>query len=98
MDGLHVSVSQTNKHTHTLLSRPKTSAFLSENGKISPTQALGAGAQGTVTIAIPARGIWIHIYRGLQDASGPQDRTSQGQAHWQVKNIHALSRSNFRQD
>ena len=84
MDGLHVSVSQT------LLSRPKTSAFLSENGKISPTQALGAGAQGTVTIAIPARGIWIHIYRGLQDASGPQDRTSQGQAHWQVKNIHAF--------
>jgi len=82
MDGLHVSVSQT------LLSRPKTSAFLSENGKISPTQALGAGAQGTVTIAIPARGIWIHIYRGLQDASGPQDRTSQ--AHWQVKNIHAF--------
>jgi len=80
MDGLHVSVSH---------SRPKTSAFLSENGKISPTQALGAGAQGTVTIAIPARGIWIHIYRGLQDASGPQDRTSQ--AHWQVKNIHAFS-------
>jgi len=89
MDGLHVSVSH---------SRPKTSAFLSENGKISPTQALGAGAQGTVTIAIPARGIWIHIYgvAGCKWAAGP-DITGTGTLAGQ-KHPCFLSRSNFRQD
>jgi hypothetical protein len=91
MDGLHVSVSQKKKKKkNTLPSRPKSSAFVSEHSKISPIQALGAGTQGTVTIAIPARGIWIHIYMGLQDASGPQERTSQGHENWQVKNIHAF--------
>ena len=105
MDGLHVSLSQ-KKNTSV---PTKIICVLSENSKTSPIQALGVGTQGTVTIAIPARGILIHIYRGLQDASGLQDRSSQGHAHWQVKKIHAfclvqsfflwgVSRPNFRQD